>query len=330
MGRVFLWCVSVAVTAFTQTPAPSSWKQVQQATSVDALRDFRGDFGGISLAAIRPRCPVDAVTDVRCVPNAHGLKSGALFTPAYTLYTPEQRAEIRAAYKARGYTHFPISIFTDQRRSYHDVYPPGPKGGKVSPYLEELWADGIYPVCFVLQDQETAAQAESNAAQLGDRDLCRIVVPKWEMNDPDANDVARMDAEILATRRAFPNAQLYVHFTSRRTAAGSPEDAWWRGGWPKGRGHSDDWPGADRVGVRGLLYQDDRWNDAEAVIDRLGQVLNHLSGFDVVLFETDIYAKFWQGRTEQQGIDYNDKILRARPRLAGFASGGSARGPASK
>jgi hypothetical protein len=220
------------------------------------------------------------------------LENGALFTPAYTHYTPAQRAAIRAAYTSRGYTHFPIGIFTERRRSYHDAFPPGPKDGNVSPYLEELWADGIYPVCFVLQDRETAADAERNAARLTDRDLCRIVVPKWEMNDPDANDTARMNAEILATRAAFPNAQLYVHFTARRTAGGSPEDAWWGDGWRKGStGHADDWPGASRVGVRGLLYQDDRWNDPDAVIDRLGDVLVQLAGFDVVLFETENPAR---------------------------------------
>jgi hypothetical protein len=59
-----------------------------------------------------------------------------------------------------------------------------------------------------------------------------------------------------------------------------------------------------------------------------------LAGFDVVLFETDIYPKFWHGRTEQQGLAYNDKILRERMlkeacsngycgRLIGFTSGGS-------
>ena len=333
MGRAFLLVLSVAGAVAAQTPGRPSWKQVEQATTVEALRRFRGDFGGIALDAIKPECPVDPLTDIRCVPNARGLENGALFTPAYALYTAEQRAAIRSAYKARGYTHFPIGIYTDRGRSYHDVFPPGPKGGNVSPYLEELWEDGIYPVCFVLQDDETAADAEANAARLTDRDLCRIVVPKWEM-DPKANSTARIDGEILATRKAFPRAELYVHFTARRTAAGSPEDAWWRGGWRRGSEHADDWPGAARAGVRGLLYQDDRWSDPQAVIDRVGELLVDLEGFDVVLFETDIYAKFWHGRTEEQGIAYNDQILRERllkpscarghcGRLAGFTSGGS-------
>lgn len=335
MARGLFVVLGLVVAAFAQVPGRPSWKQVEQATTVDALRHFRGDFGGIYLDAIKPQCPADPLTDVRCPPNARGLANGALFTPAYAHYTSAQRAAIRAAYTSRGYTHFPIGIFTERRRSYHDTYPPGPTGGDVSPYLEELWADGIYPVCFVLQDHETAADAERNAARLTDRDLCRIVVPKWEMNDPDANDTARMNAEILATRAAFPDAQLYVHFTARRTAAGPPEDAWWGDGWRKGSmGHADDWPGASHAFVRGLLYQDDGWNDPDAVIDRLGGVLVQLAGFDVVLFETDIYPKFWQGRTEEQGRDYNDKILRARMlkeaclngrcgRLTGFTSGGS-------
>jgi len=337
VGRGLLIALAVAATVLAQNSGQTTWKSVADRTTVDELRRFRGDFGGVYVDAIKPQCPADPETGISCPPNAHGLANGALFTPAYTIYSTEQRAAIRAAYKARGYTHFPIGIFAERRRGYAGAFPPGPRGGNVSPYLEELWADGIYPVCFVLHDKENAADVEANAARLADRDLCRIVVPKWEMNDPDANDASRMDAEILATRRAFPNAQLYVHFTARRIAASSPEDVWWHGGWQKGSGgQTDDWPGALKAGVRGLLYQDDRWNDPDAVIDHLGDVLVQLAGVDVVLFETDIYPKFWRGRTEEQGRDYNDKILRARMlneacrngrcgRLAGFASGGSVR-----
>jgi len=134
-----------ALALVAQERGPSSWSEVEQATSVEALRRFRGDFGGIRLDVIKPQCPVDLQTDIRCPPNAHGLANGALFTPAYPVYTSAQRAAIRAAYKARGYTHFPIGIYTERRRSYHDVYPPGPKGGDVSPISKSCGLTASFP-----------------------------------------------------------------------------------------------------------------------------------------------------------------------------------------
>ncbi len=305
----------------SQSPNASqpAWQRIASATTVEQLRAFRGDFGGIYLDAIKPACPVDPARGIRCA-NARGLSQGALFTPVYAIYSDAQRAAIRAAYKARGYTHFPIGIYDSRGREYHDIFPPN-RNATISPYLEELWADGLYPVCFVLQDRDTADRAEAYAAGLHNRDLCRIVVPKWEMDGPDKNNTGRMNAEILATRAAFPSAELYVHFSPRRSAGGSPEDAWWH--WAQ-----------QAARVRGILYQDDRWNDPGAVIDRVGDLLVRLGGIDVVLFETDIHTKFWDGRTEAQGIAYNDRILRERMtretcgggrcgRLAGYASGGS-------
>jgi hypothetical protein len=40
-----------------------------------------------------------------------------------------------------------------------------------------------------------------------------------------------------------------------------------------------------------------------------------------VEFESDVYQKFWNGRTEAESIAYNNAILSAVPWFSGFGSG---------
>ena len=344
----------VAVTAPTQPDTyPMRWQMLQDAVewfgepsaalsvnvearpfpSTDELRRFAGDFGGIYIPDIAPQCPEDPVTHIRCDADnggtPRGLLAGALFTPAYGLYTDAQRAKIRAAYKARRYTHFPVSLFCGGGNWYHGLYPPMPCG-HFNEQLTELWNDGLVPVCFVLPDGELSADLTGL-----DRSLCKVVVPMWEMNGPLADDTARINQAILFTRQSFPDALLYVHFTAQHAAGGSPEADWWI------------WAAQDPAGprVQGILYQDDRWNDPAAVKDRVTDFLVRLGGgyhgwpnpVDVVLFETDIYPKFWDGRTEAEGLAFNDQVLTLMQspacvsetgvsycgKLAGFGSGGT-------
>jgi hypothetical protein len=65
------------------------------------LRNFKGNFCGIHI----PGLPYKEV----------------LFTPAYFIYDAGWRKRIRDEYKARGYTHFPVSLFAGN--IYHGIYP---------------------------------------------------------------------------------------------------------------------------------------------------------------------------------------------------------------
>lgn len=301
--------------------------------TVDELRAFRGDFGGIQLPELVPQCPEDPVSHVRCEADDRrvpvGLGAGALFTPAYGTYSVAQRAAIRAAYRARGYTHFPISIFCDATRWYHGIYPPLDCTQR-DLWLQELRADRLIPVCFVLPDGALSTDLSGV-----DKTLCPIVVPMWEMNGPLAEVSASINEAITFTRSEFPDALLYVHFTPEHAAGGVPEADWWT------------WATQDPVGphVQGILYQDDRWTDPQAVKDRVLDFLLRLGGgyhgwphpVDVVLFETDIYPKFWDGLSEEDSVVYNDQILEYLRgpecyqesgvtycgQLAGFCSGGT-------
>ena len=292
-----------------------------------SLRNFKGDFGGIQVPQIAPACPEDPTTHIRCQGDnggiPHGLINGALFTPAYPNYTPAQRAAIRAAYstgigvdgKPRAYTHFPISLFCNNARWYHGLYPSYDcSAATLNGLLHELWDNQppIYPVCFVLNDGETSVNLPAGF----DTSLCRIVVPEWEMDGPLGGDTAKMNQAIVNTRNAFPNALLYVHFTSEIATAGTPGANWWS--WASGSG-ADTWdsPALPNPHVVGLAYQSGTWNDVAATTTNLADVTSRLGGclngwpcpIDIEMFETDIYTKFWDGRTEQDGVNYNNQIL---------------------
>src|SRR5262249_17912719 len=146
-----------------------------------------------------------------------------------------------------------VSLFCGGGYWYHGLYPPV-DCATTDAWLTELWSDGLIPVCFVLEDGSLTPDLHGM-----NTDLCKIVVPMWEMNGPLADDTTAINQAITVTRQAFPNALLYVHFTAEHAAGGEPEADWWN------------WASEDPNGPRvaGILYQDARWNDPQAVKDRV-------------------------------------------------------------
>lgn len=235
------------------------------------LRAFKGNFCGIRI----PGLPYG--------PN------GVLFTPAYFIYNEADRKRCRDAYKTRDLTHFPVSLF--QGSVYHDFYPE-PDTSRVNEFLQELWDDDLIPVCFANSDDNQLAQGV-------DPKLVRIVVPMWEMNgplhaEPFEQETKNINDCILKTKAAFPDALLYVHFTSGHAAGGSPEADWWY--WARDNG------------VTGLLYQDGQWDNPQGMWDRCVDFLLRFgggyhgwpTGIDFVMFENCAYPAFWGGWTEDQ------------------------------
>ena len=153
-------------------------------TFTDAqLRTFSGNFCGIQIPGLPYKNP--------------------LFTPAYPIYDDVWRQVIREASRKRG-THFPISLFAGD--IYHGIYPAW-DGANINDCLRELLEDGLIPVGFYHRDDGMPAQGV-------DPSLVPIVVPMWEMNGPLNNDTDRINAITKATRDAFPQSLLYVHFTA--------------------------------------------------------------------------------------------------------------------
>lgn len=297
--------------------------------SIDQLRNFRGDFGGIYIPEIKPACPEDPTTHIKCNGNPKGLIKGAFFTPSYGVYTEEQRKIIRYQYtkglgvdgNPRNYTHFPLNVFCDPH-SYGGLYPLT-DCTRVNEFLHELWDDGIIPVCFLLPDEKLT----SDLSNL-DKSLCRIVVPMWEMDGPLKGNALLQSEAILYARKEFPNALIYGHWTNWQSGAIDPGAPWWNWfvkdapfpmndmkGFPNPKNlKASDFPNPHATGI---LMQTPLWEGVPETIERYGEMLSRLggglngwpAGTDVVLFESDIYDKFWQARSEMQSIKENNQVL---------------------
>ena len=290
---------------------------------VEKLTAIAGDVSGVRVPALAPKCGADGedpTTHIRCKGDTggtpRGLLDGAIFTGAIASYRYEQRRAIFDAYTARGYTHMAVHLgCTPDERRYHAIYPARPcNGAFLNTLLRELYdhAPSIIPICFVMNDGDASLRLPADF----DRSLCRLVVPKWEF--PVA------DCDLKGVRAAFPDALLYWENPAGQ-AAPKP-DACAPSPFPEGRAWFQH---AKRAyGLRGVLVETDMrvlGRDPAAAVRAIEQAREAWQDVDAVLFETDIYQKFWDGRSEADGVAYNDAIRKAVPWLRGFMSGGTKR-----
>ncbi len=320
--------------------------------SEEKLRYFRGDFGGIYIPEIAPQCPQDPVTGIRCE-NARGLANGAFFTAVYGNYTKEQREAIRRAYttgigvdgRPRNYTHFPLNVNCDPTPGYHGLFPAIPCD-TINELLHELWdhSPTIIPVCFL-----TGGLPFPPDISRLDKSLCRIVVPMWEMDGPFVGNPIEESLAFVWARQQFPDALIYGHWTSYQSGPMDPGAGWWQWAAREGRFPLDSITGWPKNGLTqanfpnphltGILMQTQTWDGMEGNIGRYREMLSRLGGglngwpggVDVVLFESDIYAKFWWAKSEAEGIRDNNQIAQYMNtplcdagrcgKLSGFCSG---------
>jgi hypothetical protein len=296
---------------------------------VEQLIAISGDVGGVRVPSLAPKCGSDGedpVTHVRCKGDTggtpRGLLDGAIFTGAIASYRYEQRQAIFDAYTKgagvagtpRAYTHMAVHLgcAPDERR-YHSIFPARPcNGAFLNALLREFYdhAPPVIPICFVMNDGDTALRLPADF----DRSLCRLVVPKWEF--PVA------DCDLKAARAAFPDALLYWENPAAQTTP--KPDACSPSPFPEGRAWFQHAKAA--YGLRGVLVETDirvLGRDPAAAIRALESARDTWQDVDAVLFETDVYQKFWDGRTEAEGVAYNDAIRKALPWLKGFMSGGT-------
>jgi len=300
---------------------------------IDQLTRIAGDVSGVRVPSLAPKCAgggggEDPVTHIRCVADngatPRGLGAGAIFTAAITVYTPAQRQQILDAYtkgagvdgQPRRYTHMAVHLGCKPgERTYHALFPPHACDGPfLNAILRELYdhAPPIIPICFVMDDGSEAVTLPADFA----RSLCRIVVPKWEF--PIA------DCHLKAVRAAFPDALLYWENPANQTTP--KPDACSPAPFPEGRAWFQHAKAA--YGLRGVLVETDiraLGPDPAAAARAIHQARDVWQDVDAVLFETDIYQKFWDGRTEAEGVAYNNAILQAVPWLKGFMSGATIR-----
>jgi hypothetical protein len=296
---------------------------------VDRLAKISGDFSGVRVPALAPKCGAggeDPNTHIRCAGDKggtpRGLLAGAIFTAAIGVYTPSQRQAIYDAYtkgagvggRPRAYTHMPVHLGCKPgERSYHALFPPHPcDGAFLNTLLREMYdhAPPIIPICFAMNDDDHTLNLPADF----DRSLCRLVVPKWEF--PVA------DCDLKAVRAAFPDALVYwenpADQVTPKADACSPTP------FPEGRAWFQH---AKRAyGLRGVLIETDirvLGADPASAVRAIQNAHDAWQDVDAILFETDIYQKFWNGRSEAEGVAYNDAILKAVPWLRGFTSGGT-------
>jgi hypothetical protein len=193
------------------------------------LRNVQTDIAGVYLDEIKPQCPEDPVTHIRCVSDIgvpRGVADGILFTANYRLYTAAQRKVIRDVFTgkradSRGlwhhFTHLALSLFCRDVPDYHGVYPPCTTHAQVSlnDALHELLDDHLIPIGFVMHDDEPDDLATPlSVAGAVDPSLVPLVTPYWEHYE--------VDCAMQKVRALFPTALLYYH-NPTNTDAGYPD-----------------------------------------------------------------------------------------------------------
>lgn len=258
-----------------------------------------------------------------CIPNAlPGIPYGdgtRIWTPAYAAYDDVWRARILEAFKQRGYTHFVYNT-ASPNGVYHSDYPAtADDPARARRDLIEIRAAGLVPVCPAYDDTMLDAPLRSFSENA---DLIPVCFPMWEMNGPLEGDTARINAAVLATRAAAPNADCYIHFTSGHGAGGEPEGAWWQ------------W--AASVGVVGLLSQDDGYErnhetgDPQGTAAGLTDTARHFRGEVAgweglhllnVAFEMTTTPAYHSGWSEAKCVAYGDYIMKHAVGIAGVCDG---------
>jgi hypothetical protein len=297
-----------------------------QALTEAQLRRVRADFGAY-VKGFERQCD-DPSFGIRCVGDngrtPRGVQRGLVFS--IDAYPPEKRKLFYDEYtdgllpdgRKRDYTHLPVGPFAScvNARGYHGVYRQGPcTADAINAYLRELYGhrvDGvprpIIPICFAFGDNSTEFKWPDGV----DRSLCRMVVPNWE------HEAA--DCALQKTRALFPNALLYWHNPVDRSspkgdACAGPMDA------PSWYQHA-----RRDYNLAGVLIQTNPWKrDVATQAERFLQpMIQAMGGVDAVLFETDIYVRYWDGFPEAESLAYNDALLRheaIRGAVRGFGSG---------
>ena len=294
---------------------------------VNATRTQQYAWETFRVAVVRPDVNIRQWAGATCIPNAlPGIPHGdgrRIWTPAYGCYDQHWRLEIRAAYRARGYTHF---VYNCAGLPYANDYPElADDPERVARDLDELDLDGLVPVVAATDDRRNGELARAFAAN-GRR--VRVCFPMWEMNGVLRDDLGAMQRCIVATRNAAPQADCYLHFTPGHSSISHDEAGGWR--WCQEQGvvgllaqGSNRFPPEDPVsGGRGLDSTAIRLagrTDLGAPATWAGLRLL------TVKFEYGVFDVYHGNVGEQDQRAYTAAFLAHAPNVAGFCDGGPTR-----
>jgi len=307
------------------------------AGALDPIVDATAVFVGFTVEQLEQPLPPRPQTRVWkgafCIPRAlPGLPfggadaNGRIWTPAYGCYDDGWRANIRAAYVSRGYTHFPYNC---AGLPYGEDYPElADDSARVARDLTELMAAGLIPVVCATDDRNPWVLCESFVINAG---LVVVCFPCWEMNGPlgdDDKDIEEQNCKnaILRTRDAAPDAECYLHFTPGHGSISYADEI---GGWQ--------WCQAN--GTVGLLAQGSNRFAAEPA-DVGGRGLEstavRLAGLTelgappawagvnqlTVKFEYGIWDMYHGTVSEMDACNYTQAFLAYAPHVSGYCDGG--------
>ncbi len=179
-----------------------------------AVRTYRG-----SIATVQMNLPYGPR------PNRD---NNVLFTGMYPSYGAEDRAKMRAAYKARGYTHWALGPLN--AGSYHGDYPPLDFRSNPDAFLDlvqELYDDGFIPAIALVPPEGDRGYNVNDKLDWDaiERDLtpiyssprfqklARLVFFAWEPN-PVVDTSAEWLRAVQWMARVFPGAIRAIHFTA--------------------------------------------------------------------------------------------------------------------
>ena len=266
-----------------------------------------------------------------CMPRAlPGIPYGdgkRVWTPAYGCYDEGWRANIRAAYKERGYTHF---VYNAAGLPYADDYPElADDSQRVERDLTELLNAGLVPVVCCTDDRNPKVVLQS---VINNAPLIPVCFPVWEMNGPLGDPDKAVEEQnckdiITKVRNALPLAECYLHFTPGH---GSISYASEMGGW--------EWCQAN--GTTGLLAQGSNKfaeEDPKTGGEGLESTAVRLAGLVdqgapegwrgmnqlTVKFEYGIYDMYYNDTvSEEQLCEYTMEFLSYAPNVVGYCDGG--------
>ncbi len=299
--------------------------------TLEGLDHPRTDFSGIFIDEIKPQCPEDPVTHIRCTANngqfVASIAQGLLFTANYAIYTDVQRSIIRDVLTGKRpdklglvhhYNAIVVSLFCGNVRDYHDIYPECASHRQIDidPMIREL-SDAGLSVWGVAQgdfEPDDATTTPEFLTRLQNRDLITNLSIAWEH--------VQVNCAAVKLHQALPKARIWWH---------NPTDA--DGPYGDPCFPADPYPGAgtmfawlrDHAGLVGVLKQTE--NDLDGTVGRIADLVASFSngprecsvgcgwpsGLKVAYFEdaNTIYGTFWGGGLlGQAALDYADKVNR--------------------
>lgn len=243
-----------------------------------------------------------------------------LWTPGYVVENKDTRKIIREAYKAHNFSHFVVNI-RNTNPLYRNYYPNWDES-QINTYLEELWNDGLIPVCSVFPDGAKDLNPHVDSS------LVKVVF-WWEDPYPIKRPANDKDNKFYIAQSAYPDAIIYWHNPPNQDAPYIDYKEW---GLIEGvdLANPEVWNYIVRNNnVKGILFQGKAWegweNSARNIADFIPRFHGSMYGLpfpiDVHDFEETAYYLFNDNGDVTLAQEWVEKIREAQPDIDGYCNG---------